>query len=278
MLLDDEFHDMWVEIAWFRGQSEAEQNALVLVASGVPSRLVSNSSGIALLVAAADAVRARSELALYALENRPWKTSVPALRPLGAGLDAVLLYCVILVFIHAAATRGAFSVDWLDVGHSEVEHLASNLVLGAILGLLLAQILGSGLAWLSILVCAALGNATVALLARPDYAAIGASTGVFAALGLLAASAWKQQARVWGGLRRWRPLVAAVMLLALLGVGGDRIDVGGHVAGFAAGLLGGVLLYLARPSLPQGPTAQRAFGAAAIAVFAGAWGLAIAFG
>jgi membrane associated rhomboid family serine protease len=265
----------------------------------VPSRLVSNSSGIALLVAAADAVRARSELALYALENRPRKTSAAALLPLGAGLDSALLYCVILVFIHAAATRGAFSVDWLGAGHSEaglfragewwraitslglhadIEHLASNLVLGAILGLLLAQILGSGLAWLSILVCAALGNATVALLARPDYAAIGASTGVFAALGLLAASAWKQQARVWGGLRRWRPLVAAVMLLALLGVGGDRIDVGGHVAGFAAGLLGGVLLYLARPSLPQGPTAQRAFGAAAIAVFAGAWGLAIAFG
>jgi rhomboid protease GluP len=261
---------------------------------------VQGAAGVALFVAAADAVRARSEMALYQLENRPpHPASRPALRPLRAGLDAVLVYSVVLVFIHAAANRGAFGADWLDIGnaqagliragewwravtalglHADIEHLLSNLALGGMLGLLLAQLLGPGLAWLAILVCGALGNLAVAFTAPADHAAIGASTAVFAALGLLAALAWRQQAALWRGLRRFRPIAAAVMLLALLGIGGERIDVGGHVAGLAAGFVAGALLYFTRSQLPLGGRAQLAYGGTALALFAAAWLAAFAHG
>ena len=289
---NDEIEDLWVEVGRFPALGEAEQHALVLVASGVASRLVPNSAGIALFVAAQDAVRARSELTLYARENAPRPAPGPVLRPLREGIDAALIYCVVLVFIHAAASRGAFSHDWLAIGHAQASliksgewwravtalglhadlgHLLSNMVLGGILGILLAQLLGAGLAWLAILIGGAIGNAVVALLAPVDHAAIGASTAVFAALGLLAALAWGRQAILWRGLRRWRPIAAAIMLLALLGVGGEHTDVGAHVAGLLTGCIGGAALYFARLHLPQGRNAQFAYGGAALALFAGSW-------
>ena len=118
----------------------------------------------------------------------------------------------------------------------------------------------------------------MALLAPSQHSAIGASTAVFAALGLLAALAWRQQAALLRGLRRWRPLAAAIMLLALLGVGGEHTDVWAHVAGLAAGGVIGILLYLIRAPLPLGRQAQLAYGATALALFGGAWLAAIAAG
>ena len=290
--MSDETGDIWVEVGRFPAPGDAEQHALVLVAVGVPARLVSGAAGTGLFVAEPDAARARSEMAAYAKENTPPPVSGPVLRPLREGIDAALIYCVVLVAIHAAATRGAFSQDWLEIGHAQASlikagewwravtalglhadlgHLLSNVVLGGMLGVLLAQLLGPGLAWLTILIGGAIGNAIVAILAPTDHAAIGASTAVFAALGLLAALAWGQQAVLWRGLRRWRPIAAAVMLLALLGVGGEHTDVGAHIAGLLTGLVGGVGLYFARPHLPKSGRAQLAYGATALALFAGAW-------
>jgi rhomboid protease GluP len=140
----------------------------------------------------------------------------------------------------------------------------------------LAQLLGAGLAWLVILLGGVMGNALNTLLHPTAYTAIGASTAVFAALGLLAALTWSHRAPLWRyGLRRWLPLAAGVMLLAYLGVGGERTDIGGHFAGFAAGAASGIGLAYAGQRVPQGTSAQRAFGATALALFALAWLLAL---
>ena len=40
-------------------------------------------------------------------------------------------------------------------------------------------------------------------------------------------------------LKRWSPIIGGVLLLALLGVGGERTDVLAHITGFVAGLLTG---------------------------------------
>ena len=61
------------------------------------------------------------------------------------------------------------------------------------------------------------------------------------------------------------------MLLVYLGWGGERTDVGAHVAGFSTGVAFGAGLSLAGPRVPQGPAAQRAFGAVALALFCLAW-------
>ena len=38
-----------------------------------------------------------------------------------------------------------------------------------------------------------------------------------------------------GGITSWAPLAAGILLLVYLGFGGERTDVGAHVAGFAVG-------------------------------------------
>jgi rhomboid protease GluP len=65
------------------------------------------------------------------------------------------------------------------------------------------------------------------------------------------------------------------MLLAYLGFGGERTDIGGHIAGFAAGTALGVGLACAGARVPQGASAQWTFGVGALALFALAWLLAL---
>ena len=198
-----------------------------------------------------------------------------------------------LVFLFAASDRQLFGLDWWSAGaaragpivggeywrtitalglHADLGHLAGNLFAGSVFGILLAQFLGPGLAWFAILLAAALGNAANALLQPAEHNAVGASTAVFAALGLLSALMWRRQATRWArGLRRWLPLAAGVTLLAYLGIGGERTDVGAHVAGFVAGVVFGAGLHVIGPRLPQGPAAQYTYGAAALALFCFAW-------
>ena len=63
------------------------------------------------------------------------------------------------------------------------------------------------------------------------------------------------------------------MLFAYLGVGGDRTDVVGHIAGPAAG--GGIGVALGARKSPKGRRVQWACGTAAAALFALAWALAL---
>jgi rhomboid protease GluP len=286
-----------VEVRRSQVWAEAEQYALVLAAFNIGCRLVARGDAILLFVAPADADRARQELAFYASENRPRPRASPPERALTGGLDGTLAYAVILLFLHGASRRHTFGLDWWSAGagqaglivdgewwraatalglHADLGHLAGNLAFGGLLGLLLAQPLGVGFAWLAILLAGAAGNAVNAVLHPAAHTGVGASTAVFAALGLLAALNVRRRASVWGrGLRRWLPLGAAAMLLAYMGVGGERTDVGAHVAGLATGALFGLGLALAGDRLPKGAGAQRAYGGLALALLTLTWLLAL---
>jgi rhomboid protease GluP len=289
--------DAWVEIDRFTARADAEQYALVLAAAGINCRLVALDGAVALSVAPPDAARARQEVVSYGRENQRQSRSSHPTRALMKGIESALAYGVVLLFLYGASRREAFSQDWWSAGaaqagliadgewwrtltalglHADLQHLVSNLAFGSFLGLLLAQLLGPGLAWLAILLGGALGNALNALLHPAAHTAVGASTAIFAALGILAALTWRRRAGLWRhGLRRWLPLAAGVMLLAYLGFGGERTDIGGHVAGFAAGAALGVGLAYAGDRVPQGAGAQWIFGGAALALFALAWLLAL---
>jgi membrane associated rhomboid family serine protease len=100
--------------------------------------------------------------------------------------------------------------------------------------------------WLLLALAAAAGNLAVAALNYPGpYRSIGASTAVFAGLGLLTGRAVRVLCGENGQLR-WRallvPLAAGVTLLGLFGAGGLRTDVVAHATGFAAGLVLGASL------------------------------------
>lgn len=292
----DDVEDGWVAVRQCRTRADAEQHALVLAAAGIDCRLVFGEETIALHVAPAEAPRARRELNAYAIENRPRRRS-PPLRPLVEGLDGVLVYCGVLLLFYGAPRRQTFSLDWWSAGvaqaggiasgewwrsltalglHADLEHLAGNLVFGGILGLFLTQLLGPGLTWLAVLLAGGIGNLANALLHPASHTAIGASTAVFAALGILSALTWRHRAGVWRyGVRRWLPLGAGVMLLAFVGFGGERTDIGAHVAGFVTGVALGSGLAFAGHLIPQHAQAQRAYGTAALALLATAWALAL---
>ena len=189
-----------------------------------------------------------------------------------------------------------FGLDWLSAGaadagaiksgewwraftalglHGDLGHLLSNVAFGAFFGIVLTQILGAGLGWLAILMSGGLGNIVSAMFHSGSHAAIGASTAVFGALGLVAGLTWQRQRFFRSGLRRYAPLAAGLMLLAFLGIGGERTDIGGHIAGFAAGIALAVPLYLARDRIPDDLRSQFRYGGIAILVFALAWIIAL---
>jgi membrane associated rhomboid family serine protease len=110
----------------------------------------------------------------------------------------------------------------------------------------------------------------------PTHSAIGASTAVFATLGLLAAYSWRRRTgRSARWPYRWAPLIAAVALLALLGAGGEHTDVLAHLTGFFAGTLLGALYGGLSLPLPGRAPLQLLAGASALAAIAGAWAWAL---
>ena len=220
----------WIEVGRFRDQAAASQHALVLAAAGIDCRIVTGGALPAILVEAENAAMALSELAAYAADNRRATPPPLRLRPARDGLAGAAIYCCALLFIHGAAGRETFSRDWLTAGdaeagliaggqwwraltalglHADYGHLFSNMVAGAFLGMILSQILGSGLAWFLIVLAGGLGNGLNALFQPAGHAAIGASTAVFGALGLLAMFMTRYQRSLRRrGLRRWAPIAA----------------------------------------------------------------------
>jgi rhomboid protease GluP len=235
--------------------------------------------------------RAYDEITRYCAERRvPRRTPVIAQPFPGAALGAIG-YALILILTAYCAGIGLFGVDWLSAGaldagtvrewwraltaltlHLDQEHLLGNLLFGMVAGLAAGRLLGPGIAWASILGAAAMANYAEALIAPVAHRAVGASTAVFAALGLLAGLAWRQQLplqeRRW---YRWSPLVAGVSLLTLLGAGDAHVDVLGHALGFLFGV--GVGWFHARAGMPRnrGSRLQIAAGAAAALLICVAW-------
>jgi rhomboid protease GluP len=78
------------------------------------------------------------------------------------------------------------------------------------------------------------------------------------------------------GMRGMLPLAAGVALLADLGTGGERTDLGAHVFGFMVGLAVGAALLMAEPRIPKMVCAQFAYGAGALSLLVIAWVLALA--
>jgi len=193
------------------------------------------------------------------------------------------------------AGNATFGADWLSLGsldagargewwraitaltlHLDQEHLLGNLLFGAVAGMAASRLLGPGVAWASILGAAALANYAEILITPITHRAAGASTAVFAALGLLSGMAWRQRLthreRLW---YRWAPLIAGICLLTLLGAGTAHVDVLGHALGFLFGL--GVGWVCVRTGAPNNrdPRLQAITGFGAVLVVCAAWVFAL---
>ena len=293
------FQSEYAQVRHCATLADAEQYMLVLVAMGIESFVKQDTNGFALFVEASEHDRAASELLAYDVENRNVKQKLEPKRLAVPRSEAAMLYWVVLLFFFAAERNHAFSIDWLRSGaaqaglimdgqwwravtaltlHVSSAHLLGNLVFGTVFSLLLAQILGSGVAWAAMIVAGTVGNIANAFLHASGHTSIGASTALFAGIGLLAAlrqSEAEESKRSFRSLRRWAPLAGGFMLLAFLGFSGERTDILAHVLGFLAGLAGGWVLARFDRNWAADWLLQLKCGGFALGLLAVAWLVAI---
>ena len=145
------------------------------------------------------------------------------------------------VFDHGEWWRTA-SALWL---HADLGHVVSNAGSGLLVFSAVVATFGARAGWWLLAAAAIAGNAiAVTIHYGSDYRSLGASTAVFAGLGLLTGRAVRVMSRS-GHPHRWRmllmPLFAGLVVLGLFGAGGVNIDVLAHATGFGAGLALGFL-------------------------------------
>lgn len=290
---------------------QADGWSLVLSSEGIGHQLLSGTDGLYLAVDAGDAVRASASLQAYMTENDApvFDTARrPPLRPsadpagradLGFGIAAGLaLLAGFAVTGDATHGGGLAPLGGADSGlilngalwrtvtaltlHAGIGHVLANALASVIFLPLAARRLGIGLTLLGTIGAGAIGNWLTAYLRGPGSLGVGFSTAVFGALGLLAG------ARLVDGDRGgrggcWIVFGAAMALLALLG-SGEQSDVLAHACGLVAGVpIGAAIARFARAGAQAhgtstsvaGARLQWAAGIAAVALIAGAWGLAL---
>jgi membrane associated rhomboid family serine protease len=302
----------WIEVSRSGTRKAAEEHALVLEAQDIPSGLAVAGGEYVVIVRLDDAARARAEIDKFVRENQGWPPRPEASPPIWRGVNAAGVYVVLLLLIDVARRRQLLGLDWWHAGyadarliqngewwrsltalclHADLLHLAGNLLFGVLFGVMLAQSIGFGLAWLGFVVTGGFGNWLNAWLQNRAHTSVGASTAVFGMLGLQVASDWVRRGERHNNLfRRWAPVAMGIALLAWLG-GGERpidpsrmpryfddfdvpiqrIDVLAHVLGFAAGLGLGAVIGSRRRRIALTTPAQTALAGTALGVVVLAW-------
>ncbi len=266
--------------------------ATVLAASGVPHRLRLRLDGWALIVAARDLDAACETLDAYDSENRPEATkdhraSVEPVRgAAGVGIAVGLLLIGFFAVTGPRATRSA----WFERGgadaerilagewwrtvtaltlHADAPHVVGNAAASAVLVGAVTYQFGPGVGLWLVLLAGIGGNALTAIVRGARYDWVGASTAMFGAIGVLAATQAMTRGRLSVRRKRWIVVAASLALLALLGTGPDA-DLLAHLFGF---LIGGALGLLAAlvGHWPLRPVTQWALATAILPFVVGFW-------
>lgn len=287
----------WSSAFSARLMPRCSERALVLSSLNIPHQILHAGGACHLVVPDEFLERARHELWQYEQENRPARSAGPRVEPVHQdGVPGVVTYIGLIGLFAWLAGEAAFGRDWLAAGrmdgarfrdgeiwraftaltlHLDLRHLVGNMGFGGVFGYFAGRLLGAGAAWLTIVLAAALANGINALLLDAAHRSIGASTAVFAALGLLAGFVWRGRLMAQD---RWPyrlgPIIGGVALLAYTGTGGENTDIGAHLLGFVCGLAAGMLMVDATPAL-RDARLQSVAGASAIALIVGSWLLAL---
>lgn len=253
----------WVVVGAAQNYRSILDLELVLTAMGIDARVDRGPTGWILLTRIELEQNALDQLAKYNRENRFFSFKRAPSPVLENGIAGCIGYVVVLWTVWVLESLGVLSnlreggVMWaLAVRdgewwrcftallfHADFVHLLGNSVFGVLFGLLVARYTGSGIAWLLIVVCGAYGNYLNALLQNDSFMSIGASTGVFAAAGLLCGLFTRRR---FIANRGWRynliPIAGGIGLFAFLGIGGERTDIMAHLTGLFCGALAGLFV------------------------------------
>lgn len=269
----------------------AEEWALVLTAEGFAPRVVRDGGVFRVEVEAGRADEAARIIDAWREERALRDLRPPPAPAQGASaLEAAAAYGLALGLLafhlglesaerHAAfvdagrsqAARVLAGETWRVVTaltlHADLPHVVGNTLFGGFFLAALAGRLGVGCSLLAFLVSGALGNLANALYYSHAHSSIGASTGVFGLVGVLAGlAAWQRHQTAPPGRGAWVAFAAGLAIVAMLGSGGPKIDFSAHLFGLGAGALTGLLIAIPVARSPKpGPTAQAAaFGVVAM--------------
>ena len=275
-----------------------------LGAEGLRFELRPAGSGWQLLVPGDQRERAWEAIRAYEAANVGWPPGTGA--PIDTGSRADPLWSglwgsgfILMVFLcfgpydaanpalRAAASDAAAIASgqwWRPITaltlHAGFVHLAGNAIFLTVLGGILCNRLGVGLAWALILLSGMAGNFLTAWTATGPHVAVGASTASFGALGMLAVlqaaenyHATGQWKSVWS--RVWIPLGGGLAMLGLLGTAPGS-DLVAHGFGFVSGMVAAVPFCLAH-RLCLSDTWQAVLKVATVLLIMLAWRTAIRF-
>lgn len=254
------------QLALLRNRAAADEWALVLSAVGIDCRIEPRDGGWALSVASVDAEHAAATLSAYSTERAPAPVPVAAPPPVHrGGMIAGLAAAALLLLFHALTTVWLPARQWTTHGsavatrilagewwrlvtaltlHADWSHVFNNTVSMALFATGVCRWFGPGVGLWLILAAGAGGNMINAYARGSGHIAVGASTAVFGAIGVLTtlqlSRRWTNRASGLMRMRVWAPVAAGLALLALLG-SSQTSDVGAHFFGFMCGALLGFL-------------------------------------
>jgi len=279
-----------------RNRAACADRALVLAVAEIPHQVLYEAGGSVIVVPAGYSARAVEEIALYEEANPPVIRKLPKTIRYQNAMPGIVAYILVVCGVAWLAGESAFDENWFRAGridgvlvragewwrtvtaltlHSGLRHIAGNLLFGVLFGLFAGRILGSGVAWFTIVVTGAMGNLLNTLLLETAHRSLGASTAVFAALGVVAGYVWRAQLM---SQERWvyrnGPIVGGLALLMYTGTGDENTDIGAHLFGFVCGFGGGMLLTLAKQRILE-TRWQLIGGLGAALLLLAAWSVAL---
>lgn len=285
-------------IGTYRTARLAHEAGLAVLAAGHHYWIYPIDGVYALQVRTKYAETLRREVDIAELKNRFWPPVSIDLPSKSTRKTPTVMFAVLLVFMFAAQNafpeleeRGMNSSEdvflngeWWRIFtaitlHADVAHLAGNLLGIALFTYLCCRYMGNGLAWLLIVLVAALSNLTNAYLRLGDpFFSLGASTAVFAGLGLLAGFPVGVYLKTRDPIqnRDWMiPFFGGCILFAWMGGGEFPTDVAGHLLSFVYGLVVAILVGFTATHSKLSERTQRLLLVTTWGLLAVCWGLVL---
>lgn len=254
------------EVGTYPTAGDGFDHGLVVLAIGSPYWLLAADSRFRLMVEPEAVEQAREQLARYDRESARWPPAPPTGHAPAREADLVtpLLWGFVLLAVYWCQGRwpgsleemGALDARVFSRGeawrmatalflHADAGHLLSNLLSGFFVFSAVATTMGRRRGWLLLGLASVGGNlADAALRMSEPFQSIGASTAVFAGLGILTGRAIRMFPRGDSPDRirgAFTPMAAGAIVLALYGAGGVDVDALAHLTGFAAGIVSGLV-------------------------------------
>ncbi len=263
----DPMPDGLVEAGSYGTERDAFEHGLVVLAMGRACWLMPGTTSFRLMVEPYEMDSVRRQLSAFDRESVGWPPAPVEDTAARQRIDLTspLLWALGVLVIYwgeethpAWIGRGELDAEalfrrhewWRPVTalflHSDSTHVVSNGLSGILVFAAVVSTLGRWRGWLALAIAAIAGNvAAAAVNVAGPYHSIGASTAVFAGVGILAGRGIRIMTRAPRAYR-WRamfiPLMAGFTVLGLYGAGGVHIDVIAHLTGFIAGVITGSIL------------------------------------